>query len=116
MEPTAPAIVSKKNISFGLKIFLWIIIFLLLIYGLFFFFLLRGIKMSEVKLLISKASKNYENPVAVEKILLQGVEEIKSSKNAIEQARAYAKATGISIEQVLVDNAVAMAKNYGYIN
>ena len=99
----------------GLKIFIWIVVFILLMWAMYYFLYLRKISMSQVKLLISKASAKYKQPANVEVLLLQGVVEIKDNPKALEQAFTYSKNSNIPIEQVLVDNAIAMAKSYGYI-
>ena len=57
----------------------------------------------------------YTDSDAVYKLLLSGVIDIIDSPAAMKQARIYAKSSGISVEQVLVDNATALAKQKGYI-
>ncbi len=98
-----------------LKTILKIAIILLILIALYWFIFLRSINMTTVKTLVAKASANYSDPANVQKLLLQGVREIEASPTALKQAKAYAKISNIPLEQVIVDNAVAMAKQYGYI-
>lgn len=107
--------VSKSTAKKGLNIFMWIIIFILLVVFVYWYMYVRGINMRTVKVLVADASKKYKDPASVEKLLLTGVKEIITSGSALKQARSYAKSTGIPIEQVLVDNAVAIAKSLNYI-
>jgi len=107
---------SKSTVNYGLKIFGWIIIFLLLVWALWYFFIRVKFNKSKVKQLISEASKKYVgNEANVEKLLMAGVEQIAYDRELSKQAKVFADSTGVPIEQVLVDNAVAMAKQFEYI-
>ncbi len=89
---------------------------ILLILGIYWFLFIKKINRTEVKRLISVQSAKYNDPTGVEKVLLKGVREIEESPKAIKQAWAYSKTSSVPIEQVLVDNAIAMAKQYKYID
>lgn len=76
-----------------------------------------GISWSRVKQLIAEESAKHEGKeVETERILLQGAKEVVSNPRLNKQARAFAEANQIQIERVIVDNAIAMSKNLGYIS
>lgn len=108
-------VIVKKTYPF-LKFVLSVFLAIVAIGAVYFLYIRITVNESTVKNLIAAAAKNYESPVTVEKILLQGVREITHSPLAFDQAKDYAKATNVPLEQVLVDNAIAMAKNIGYIS
>jgi dipeptide/tripeptide permease len=105
----------NKGLSKGLKTVLSVALAILVLAGLYWLIFVTKVDMSKVKSLIADQSSKYSDPTQVSTILLQGVNEIISSPVAFKQAEDYAKNSNVAIEQVLVDNATAMAKQYGYI-
>lgn len=115
-NPVAAITPSKKTLGMGLKIFIWILVFGLLTGLVYWFFFLKRISWKEIKRLVGLESARYTgNEISTERILLQGAKEIISSPHLIRQAREFSNAHKIAIERVIVDNAIAMAKNMGYI-
>lgn len=117
MEVPVPSLPSKTDWKKFFKV-LMLVLFVLLILGLIYYFAIRQkVDSTKVKKLISEEAKKYDASkiVEVETILLQGVEEIESSPMLFRQAKTYSKMNNIPIEQVLVDNAIAQAKIYKYI-
>lgn len=107
---------SKKTLSNGLKIALFLLALGLIGALLYWFFFLKRISWIEVKRLISlEAAKYPGKEVPTEHILLQGAKEILSHPHLAKQAMEFSKSSKIAIERVVVDNAIAMAKNLGYI-
>lgn len=98
-----------------LKFLLWVAISLLILFLIYILIVYRSISISKIKSLVSSESKKYSDPVAVEKLLMQGVYEILRSPALLKQARIFSKATNIAIEQVVVDNAISLAKDLKYI-
>ncbi len=108
---------SKSTVHTAVKMFGWIILFIILVWAIWYFFLRLKYNTTKVKVLISEAAKKYTgNEVAVEKLLLEGVKDIANDRELSKQANIYAKSTNVPIEQVLVDSAVAMAKQFEYIS
>ncbi len=115
-NPVAIITPSKATLSFGFKLFIWLLVMGLIAGFVYWFFFLKKISWKEVKRLISQeSSKHTGKEVATERILLQGAKEIISHPHLIKQARDFATSSKIAIERVIVDNAIAMAKNLGYI-
>ena len=100
---------KKKIIIFG------ILAIALIGFAVWYFFWPR-LNMTTVKSLIADASKTYSDPAGVETILLQGVKEIRWNRNLYLMAKDYAANQSMAIEQVIVDSAVSMAKQYQYIS
>ena len=94
---------------------LWVVLTFLLVFAIYWIFFKPKVSMKEVKRLIGLVSAKYSDPVNTEKILMQGVQEILISPLAMRQAKTYSGSSKIPIEQVIVDNAVAMSKEFGYI-
>lgn len=116
MTQVAAITPSKKTLSFGLKIFIWLLVLGLIAGFVYWFWFLRRISWKEVKRLISLESAKYTGKeVPTEHILLQGAKEIISHPHLIKQAREFSTGSKIAIERVIVDNSIAMAKNLGYI-
>lgn len=113
----ASNVIPSKGQSYKfLKSFLCVALCIFIIGIIYFYIVGRKANKKKIKVLISDEAKKYESPLEVEKLLYQGVLEIESSPIRFKQATSYAKATGVPLEQVLVDSAVTMAKNIGYIN
>jgi hypothetical protein len=107
---------SKKTLGNGFKILMTILAVGFVAAFLYWFFFLKRLSWKEVKRLISLESGKYPGKeVPTEHILMQGAQEIVSHPHLAKQAMEFSKSSGIAIERVIVDNAIAMAKNLGYI-
>lgn len=69
----------------------------------------------EIKVLVSKESAKYDQPADVERILLTACKEIVSDPGMYKMAKQYSESSGLPLPQVIVDNAVGLAKQYKYI-
>lgn len=115
MTAIAVPVPTKKEAGKFLHIIFYILIFVLLMFGIYWFFIKPKVNIKTIRQLIGDESKKYNNPVETQKILLSGVNDILFNPEMIKQARIYASTAQIAIENVLVANAVSMAKQYGYI-
>lgn len=105
----------NKGKYMWLKIFAWIALFFLVIFLIYWFFFRVKVNMSQVKVLIGNATKDSATAANDQKILLEGVYDIMANPLLMKQAKTFADANNIPIEQVLTDNAIAMAKEFKYI-
>ncbi len=110
-ESAAAAPAKKKSTK---KIIIWIVIILLVIVALWYFFIYVPVDMKKVKTLVAQAAARYSDPIEVEQMLLQGVKDIIYDPAALKEAKIYADAANIDIEQVIVDNAISMGKTFNY--
>lgn len=106
---------TKEGWKFGFRIFIWVVIFAAIVGLVYWFVWCKDVDNKKVAAGISKAAAPYDKPADVEKLLMQSVTEIRSNPLEMKQAKTYAKNTGVAIEQVLVDSAIARAKSFGYI-
>lgn len=103
------------NMKFIWNVFLALLAILLLVGIVYWYKYLRGISWKNIKALVAQEAVKYEKPADVEKILLAGVRDIVTDFGLLSQARTYASQNSISIDRVLVNNAIALAKDYEYI-
>lgn len=112
----AALIPSKSSWTFGLKILAWVLFFALVVFIIYWVVYLRGINWTTIKSLISQEAAKYPgNEANVEHILMDGVKHITGTPHLNAQARSFAKDSKLPLEQVLVDNAIAMAQMAQYI-
>lgn len=111
------AVPTKTQTNKFLKGFMFVVLSLLIVAIIWFIIVNRSVNRKRIKELVSLEAKKYplEKVSAVEKLLMQGVYEIESSPIKFKQAKQYSKASGVPLEQVLVDSSVAAAKYLGYI-
>lgn len=111
---TPSVIVAAKKINW-FKIILVLLGIALLIAIFVYIRNVTKVSWSTIKTLISQDAANYPQPASVEKILLAGAQEIVFDPSLLAQAKEYAKSNGISLERVIVNNSLALAKNFNYI-
>jgi len=97
------------------KIGVIVIIVLIAIYFLYIHYVGNGVSVETVKAMVSDKADTYANADEIKTILNLGASEIIDNPILLEQAKEYALATGVTIESVIVSNAVAQAKEFGYI-
>lgn len=103
---------TKSNLRFVAGV----VLVLLLVFVGYYIYVRSRFNMTTVKSLVSEAAAPYQAQASmVETILLQGVYEIVNNPFALRQATDYGKAMNLPVERVIVDNAIAMAKELQYI-
>ncbi len=124
MDPLGSIQTASKGITFSFiwKVFLSLLAVALLVGAIYWFVFIRGINWTTIKTLISQESAkavqnpNVTRPVDLERVLMTGVQNIIDDPRLFLQAKDYSKNSGIAIERVLVNNALAMAKDFQYIS
>ncbi len=112
---TPVAIVNKIDWKFVWKVLVAIIIILVLLLTVYWWRYLRGVSWKNIKALVGEEAKKYAKPAEIERMLLQGVRDILADPGTLIQARTYSKTSGIAMDRVLVNNAIAMAKDFEYL-
>jgi len=108
---------TKKTLSTAVKFLIFALASALVVGLVYWFWALRGASWSKIKELISQESGKYVGEeVTTEKILLSASRDILTQPHLSNSARTFAKAHNIPIERVVVDNAIAMSKNLGFIS
>lgn len=105
----------KKETKTALWIILGIFIFILLCVGAWFMFFRIACDWKIVASLAGQAAQKYADPVAAEKVITAGINDLKHDSQKMKQAAEYAKANNIAIERVIVDSAVAYAKQMKFL-
>lgn len=114
-NPIAAITPSKATAKNAIHFVLWVLLSLLFLMALWFLVFRVRYSWVKIKALVAAEAKKYADPAKAEKMLISGVNSIIASPGLMRQVFKYSKATGAPVEQVLVDNATAMAKEYGYI-
>ncbi len=116
-NPVTTIATASKGVSvaFVWKTLLALLAIALLFVLIYWFVWLKGLSWPTIKKLVSEDAAKYDNPSNVEKILMQGVKEIVTDYRLMVQAKTYAKQSGMPLERVLVNNSLALAKQYQYI-
>lgn len=106
---------SKATAKNAINFVLWAVLSFLIVIAIWFLLFRVRYSWAKIKMLIAVEAKKYQNPLQAEKLLVEGVDAIVLDPGLIRQAMQYSRSTGTPLEQVLVDNAVAMAKQFNYI-
>lgn len=117
INPVQALTPTKSGLVNVWRIVLWLLVFGLVACIIYYFAYLRNLSWATIKRLIAEESAKQpdKEKASTEHILLQGVKEILFSPHLNAQARDFAKAHNLPFERVVVDNAIAMAKNLHYI-